>query len=240
MTRFKLILSLVALSGLALVAVLQREHLAKLRAENELLRAQFDDLHAAQADASASANDSSTHERLSELLELRVEVTRLREQANQVGALKEANQNLATSLKELKGSRTDIPKKKGPEDALPQDIHPRDSWAFRGYATPEATIESMLWARVNGDNAAMVQAFSPEEQPHIQKGLEKGDFSDNDKEMTEFRILDRRQLSNDEMVVLLYMTRLGANGKNVEDTGNAVIQRIGGEWKLTGHGMPDD
>jgi hypothetical protein len=257
MTRLKLILSLVALSAFVLVGVLQYGILKKLRTENKVLRGQLDDLSpaiAAQTGATADAENSSAHEQLSELLKLRGEITQLREQTNQVGALKEANQKLAASLKELEALRADTVRKKGPDDALPQDIHPRNSWAFRGYATPEATIESLFWAMVNSDAAAIVEAHSPDEQVETQKMLAKmqermndshfaadeADFATRQKNISEFRILDRRQISDDKIVVTIYLTTSDADGKNVEDTAKSVFQKIAGQWKLTNHVSPND
>lgn len=77
-----------------------------------------------------------SRERLDELLKLRGEVVRLREQTNQIGALIDTNQKLAALLKE-KAASTDSSQKERPEDALPQDIHPRASWVFRGYNSPD-------------------------------------------------------------------------------------------------------
>lgn len=44
----------------------------------------------------------------------------------------------------------------------PVAVLPRGSWAFRGYATPEAAIESSIWAKSTGNSEAFFAALTPE------------------------------------------------------------------------------
>jgi hypothetical protein len=223
-----------------IVCVLQHRTWTMLLKEKESLRRQMDQ-QKAQANAGGVAVEANalTPEQLSELRALRSEVTRLREETKEIEALKEANQKLVASLKDRKASGPH--KEIHPEDALPQDIHPRDSWAFRGYATPEGTIESFFWAKANGNRAVILEAVSPEMQPEVQKQWtqwesEGRDFVQemNKSKAEEFRIADRRQLSDDEIVVTLYTSRPADDGHIFfNEFGPAVLQRIGGQWKLT-------
>ena len=152
MNRLKSILVLIVVGGLALFIVVQYEILAKLRAGNNALRSQLDQLTQAQAARESTSNPSATAndlnaDQLAELLKLRGEVTQLRGQTNEIAAF---------------ASRPSEHVKKSPEDALPQDIHPKDTWTFRGYDSPEATIESMVWGMPKGDKAAFLGGVSPE------------------------------------------------------------------------------
>jgi hypothetical protein len=228
MRKIKLIAFVAVIAGIASVLVWQYQRNASVRDDNERLRQMF------------------TDEQHSELIKLRSEVTRLRAQTNQIAVLAEANQKLQTSLREArtpKQPQTDASQKKTPEDALPQDIHPKESWAYRGYSTPDATIESTLWAMLNGDKAAILKAFGPDMLPEMEKQMEGKNFTEQMKKinMTEFRVLDRRQISPDEMVLTISTARLDDNGNKVghsqEDT---VFDRIDGEWKATKKQAPGD
>jgi len=182
-------------------------------------------------------------EQLDELLKLRNEVTRLREETNKISALAEANQKLVASLKEAKAPPKDIQKKKGPEDALPQDIHPRSSWAFRGFATPEAAVESFFWGQVNGNRTTLMEAFSPEMLPKVEEELKGKNLAEEARKIKteEFRIVDRQQLSDDEVVLNIYTARHYDDGQFRFDNFNpTVFQRIGGEWKFTDKHAPDN
>jgi hypothetical protein len=228
--------------GTAAVCSLQRSRNEKLQGDNEVLKKTIAELK--QLSRAREANTDQgilTREQTGELLELRGEVTRLREQTNQIGALVSANQKLATSLREPKPSQSN--EEKHPEDALPQDIHPRDSWAFRGYASPEATVETLFWAQVNGDKAAILQAFSPEMQPELEKVFEQRNLTEewSKTKMVGFRIVDRKELSENEIVLRLYTDRPYDDGKVRFNSFNpTVLQRIGGEWKITDKHAPKD
>jgi hypothetical protein len=76
----------------------------------------------------------------------------------------------------------------------------------------------------------------------IEQQMNKGNFEDEVKKMnfTEFRILDRRQMSDDEMAVTVYTARSDANGNPTGNTETTVFQKIGGEWKVTKKPPPQD
>lgn len=240
MTLLKLFLSVVLAGGLAVVAVLQYENLSKLRTENESLRQQLDEwskARAAQPNSAAAANDAAAREQLSELLKLRAEVTQLRGQTNEIASLRARNEKLLASVKEKEATWAAQPKpsaKKSPEDALPQDIHPKESWAFRGYGTPDATVESVSWAMLHGDEAAFLAAFSPEMLAKIQPGMDGGGFSRvmSKIDTGEFRILDRQTLSDDVMVLTVYTTRKDSSGNYVGNSEDTTFKKIDGVWKV--------
>ena len=235
----KLVVSAIAAIGLASILVWQHFSNESLRQDNDALKQRlvaFKEL--SDVTTPAVIDEAALNEdQHAELLRLRAEVTQLQSQTNQITVLTEANQKLRDSLR---AARTPVEahasKKKGPEDALPQDIHPKDSWAFRGYGTPDATIESTLWAMMHGDKDTALRAFSPDMLPDMMKQSEGQDFAEVMKKinMAEFRILDRQQISPDEMVLTVYTARQDENGNaqgnSQEDT---VFKRINGEWKVT-------
>jgi cell division protein FtsB len=135
MTRLKPILWLVAAGGLGLIFVWRYKIVVEMRAENESLRRQVEQLSQPQTTGTSPGDNSLTPEQMSELLKLRGEVTQLRQQTNEMASLRAQNQKLLASLKDtlenMKLARTNAVAK-SPKDALPQDIHPKESWAFRG------------------------------------------------------------------------------------------------------------
>ncbi len=242
----KIIVVTVAIAGLTSILWWQHASNDNLRRENDALKRALMELKPSQDVSEPDASvESLTQEQMDELLKLRGEVTQLREQTNQIGDLADANKKLMVSLKEAKAPRRTSEgdeKKKNPPDALPQDIHPKDTWAFRGYATPEATVESVCWAMVNGDKEAMLKAFAPDMLPEMANQLEKGDPAEMAKKMgfAEFRILGRQQLSDDEMMLTIYTSHQNENGDTQDHSENTVFQRIGGEWKVTKKSPPND
>jgi len=245
MGKLKLIVSAIVAVGLAAVMAWQHFSNENLRQDNDRLK-QFlaASKQLSDAPAPAASDEIMGGDQHAELLKLRAEVTQLREQINQIAVLTDANQKLKASLKDARTlPQSGASKKKGPEDALPQDIHPRDSWAYRGYATPDATIESTLWAMMHGDKDAALRAFSPDVLPDMAKQLEGKDFAEEMKKMnmSEFRVLDRQQISPDETVLTVYTARQDENGNNVNNSQeDTVFKRINGEWKVTKDKPPSD
>lgn len=234
MRKFKFIVVATALAGAVIVLWVQRSRNENLRRENEVLRRAIAELKdSAGNDRLISTDKSLIKEQLEELLKLRGEVTRLREQTNQIGALILENQKLTTSLRSSTASKSK--EEKHPQDALPQDIHPKGSWAFRGYASPEATVETLFWAEVNGDKAAMLGAFSSELQPELEKAFEQRNLPEewSKTKVTGFRIVDRKELSADEIVLTVYTDRQYDDGQIRFNAFNpTVLKRIGGEWQI--------
>ncbi|HEX4264196.1 MAG TPA: hypothetical protein VH597_07640 [Verrucomicrobiae bacterium] len=229
---------MIAIVALVLLFNWQRESLATLQAENNAARRQVEQLSKAGESVTLASSDDNAPEQkqISELLKLRGEMTQLCEETNEIELLREKNQKLLASLKSLKPTETNAPAKR-PEDALPQDIHPRDSWAFRGYDSPDAAVESVCWALANGNRSAFIAAFSPEMQSEFDTDpFLKKMFPEDMKpaDLGEFRILDRQTSSDDRVTLTTYSTHKDAKtGDYVGETdSDMVFKKIGGEWKI--------
>jgi hypothetical protein len=241
MKTLQRIIFFVAVLGFLAICFFQYRAGIRLREENASLRANLDQLKQLDAEgAPAPAENPLTKDQLAELLRLRGEVTQLRGQTNQIATLAEANKKLVAGLKEMETSRTNSPAKKSLPDALPQDIHPRATWAYRGYGSPEATMESVLTAMLNGDKAACIEGFSPDMRTNIEEQFESAALKAKADEAAEFRILDRKTVSEDEMVLSLYITSKNADGTVEGHSEKTVFDRIGGEWKVTEKQAPPD
>jgi hypothetical protein len=232
MKMLKPVATAVAVIGLASVMAWQYVSNENLRRDNEGLKQVLAELKKLSDAPSVAATEGTvTEEQRDELLKLRAEVTQLRTQTNQIVVLTEANQKLRASLSAARAPQhATSSTKKGPQDALPQDIHPRETWAFRGYSTPEATMESVLSAMLNGDKAACLRGFSPDLVDEIDQQFSRAMERAKDDVPSEFRILDRKPLSEDEVVISVYVSSSKDTGGHAEDT---VFRKIGGEWKVT-------
>jgi hypothetical protein len=238
MSKIKFIAVAMVMAGAGSLLIWEHSLNEKLRLDNDSLRGAVAELKQAQSEREPVAADNSlSTEQLSELLKLRGEVTGLRERTNEMVALRQRNEALRASLKTMAASTPKVEaaerKKTLPEDALPQDIHPKESWAYRGYGSPEATVESMLWAISKGDKATFLGGMSPEEQARLEKELEGKDFAAEAKTLnpTEFRVLDRQVVSDDEMVMTVYSVRQKENGDADSNSQDMNFKRINGEWK---------
>jgi hypothetical protein len=243
MKTLQRILFFVAVLGLSAFCFFQYRATNKLRDENESLRGQIDQLaHPENSGETAAPANLRTQEQLSELLKLRGEVTQLRGQTNQIARLAEENQKLVASFKELESSRTNSSAKKSPPYALPQDIHPKATWAYRGYGTPDATVETMLTAMVNEDKAAFLAGLSPEMRAKMEKEYNSKEIAEKARadDQAEFRVLDRQIVSDDEMVLNMYMTTKNANGESEGHEEKTVFEKIDGEWKISDKPVPSN
>ena len=90
MSKRKLIIAVAFIGGAAVFLWTQHSINEKLRSDNNALRTAIAELRRLQKPGepvAAAANESLTREQMDELLKLRGEVTRLRGQTDQIGAL---------------------------------------------------------------------------------------------------------------------------------------------------------
>jgi len=235
MAKVKLGILLILIAGGSALYLLQRQARLRLQAENAARREQI--AQAAQLAAEnerlsntlAEAKDQLT-ERTAELLRLRGAVTALRRQTNDLAMLRDQNQRLRAAAAASGNARRDKP----PPDVPPEDIHPRDSWKFAGYATPDATVESMIWAMTQTNREAFLAGFAPDMRREVEQHFGKDDFSETANRMinsaTEFRITQRDFVADDETIVGVYVDNIS------QSDDKTVFVRINGEWHVTEKG----
>jgi RNA polymerase sigma factor (sigma-70 family) len=106
-----------------------------------------------------------------------------------------------------------------------------NSQAFAGYATPDATVKTLLWALSNGDTTAFLECLTPEAKLKQQKQWEgrtkealveegKGQFAT----LKGLKITDQTSIGSDRMVLTLQM----GNGR----TEKIPFVKINENWKL--------
>ena len=239
MTKLKLALVSAAVAvAVATPLVKQHQELARLRADNRTLQQQAAQLAEQRGEterlsnlvAQATATRGLTSNQMSELLKLRGQVALLRGQSNELAKLREENRRLQsgqTTGQEAKAARP-------PPNVPPEDIFPRESWAFAGYATPEATLQTFHWASIKGDWQKLSACLSsPEEGALMQKEF-AGKSASETAAMIEsrtsnllgFRIMYRTNFPNDRAGITYYY-----DGEGI--VRGMRLERIGNEWKIS-------
>src|SRR6266436_5815096 len=163
--------SAILLAGMALWWVSQYQSQLKLREENQALREQVEQLpvqneRVSNATAQAGSSQSLTREQLGELLRLRGEAGRLRKENQELAKLREENQQLRAAMTASQGLHAS---KLTPE----ADYWPKDSWVFAGYATPESTLQSLLWSASKGEMKSLLASTTGEAQKHLEDDLKQ-------------------------------------------------------------------
>jgi hypothetical protein len=199
----------------------QAEQIAGLSGENERLSNQV---------AQASAAQSLTPEELSELLRLRGQVGRLRQSDKEEAQLEAANA-------QLRAARAAWEKQVAEARAAP-NFWAKDQLAFAGYAEPEATLKTVLWAMNTGDVKSYLAGWASGDDVNV---LFEGELRDKDEtELAKgrkslaaalgpsigFHILDKQVKSPDQVILNLSFDGEGKARK-------FVVQKTGNEWKLT-------
>jgi hypothetical protein len=133
----------VAVGGVVIPLVIQRQSLVMQREENQALRQQIYQLAKLEAENDRLSNlvaraQSTADDQLHELLRLRGEVGSLRRQTKELGKLQSENQRLRSSL---------LTSKPATQTPLIRESLPRQSWAFVGYADPESAFSPYFGPR---------------------------------------------------------------------------------------------
>ena len=194
----------------------QLQQMAGLIAENEQLAHLV-----ARADRPQALPDDQSRE----LLRLRGEVGVLRQQSQELDAVRNENRQARAALdSSLK-----------PQSAT-ADYWPRDSWAFVGQASPDAALQTSLWAANNGDLKALAASVTGD----VQKMMEQ-EFAGKSETETSIRAMDHvnslksvrvlnREVQADGTVVLTATFE----DRTDSHTGKVVMKKIGNDWKLFG------
>jgi hypothetical protein len=240
MKRFiQLSLAGLVLASLA-VHVVEQRRISALRQVSDTLR---EELAAARQliDAKSSDQTGTTKEELDrlraearEVYKLRNEVSQLRAGVKEADKLQAENQRLRAAGKPLQAVPSTAVA--GPSAAASQEgYYAKENWAFTGYATPEAALQSVIWAMREGDTRTLLASVTPEEMERMQKewgNKSEAQVSADAKRGTDklngIRILESKTLSDDEVVLSVY----AAGGE--DKVQKISMKRYGAEWKMAG------
>jgi hypothetical protein len=139
----------------------QGRQIAALRAEqNTILAQQSDAPNPAVPNASPQPETPLQATDSSELLRLRNEVNRLTHRKQELAPLQIENQRLRTQLASAETNKV---------AALPVGYIRKADAQNLGYATPEATLQTFLWAMQKKDATAFLECVTPESAQQIQQ-----------------------------------------------------------------------
>ena len=233
---------LCAMAAVGVTIWLADEHEARLRLgqENVALRQPLSRLAGLVAEnerlsnilAQAKSPPSLPDERLKELLRLRGEAGVLRQQEKELEALRHENRLARAKLESaLKTQNAGAPRA-----AATADYWPRDSWAFSGYTSPDAALQTSVWAASKGDLKALLGSTTGELQKQVEKDLDGKSESeatvramDEVARLKSVRVLNREVQADDTIV----LTAAFEEGTDTHTT-KLLMKKIGNEWKISG------
>jgi hypothetical protein len=182
--------------------------------------------------ASASPPPLLPDDQMRELLRLRGEAGVLRRQNLELEAVRNENRQAHAALENSpKTQRTS-----GAREAPTADYWPRDSWVFAGHATPDAALQTCLWAANNGDLKALLASATGD----VRKMMEK-DFAGKSESEASIKAMDEiiglksvrvlnREVRADDTVVLT----AAFEDRTDTHTSKMLLKRIDNDWKLFG------
>jgi hypothetical protein len=226
-SKLTLLLGALLIAG-GILAVPEHRATARLREGNRVLRQDVEQLAGVSDESQRLSNllfrassPALPEAQMRELLRLRGEVGLLRQQTNELAKVQTQNHQLRAASNAL------LPR----DSSQPTpDYLPRESWAFAGYADPDAALQSCLWAWSSGDPKAVVASFTPahragwgfKSDEEIAKQIAR-----NLSHARGFRILERQNISASEC-------RLTVSDAEVRQKVGFCYKRIGSEWKFDG------
>ncbi len=167
-----------------------------------------------------------------ELLRLRGEAGVLRQQARELEAVRSENRQARAALE----SRLTSQATGAAKATATADYWPRDSWAFTGYATPDAALQTSFWAASNGDVKALMASATGDVRQMMEKDLAgRPDAEASIKAMDEVsdiksvRVLSREPQGDDTVVLTAEI-----QDQRALQTGKLIMKKVGDEWKLSG------
>ena len=203
-----------------LVAALVATHAKRslLCAENLALQAQIQRLlevaeRSHPAALTAGSSESLSEEQRRELLRLRGSIGVLRRQTNEIARLRVQNQQLRAEVV---------------EPAAPMEYLRKGSWNYVGYADPESALQSTFWAQASGDRKAIVASMHPGDRAAVSNRLDEAAALLARNKTPAFRILGRKRISDDEVVLIVHCYPDRSDVANGEFT----FRRTGTEWRF--------
>jgi len=159
----------------------------------------------------------------------RLELLRLRNQAAQLRAATNELQQLRAQVSQSGAPTTEAAH--GTQLPSPGELAPRETWRFAGAATPEAALQSVLFAMREGDHKAFLELVS-EHAAREFEGKTPQEVTDklrrDTARVTGYRILEKAELSAEESVLVIYVA--GDNKQLLP----MHMKKIGEQWKFTG------
>lgn len=228
MLRSLLIITGLAVCGVTLTLTLvQQRQLGSLKNQERELRAQTTEALPAIAETTAAkviASQTEQHTPSLELLRLRGQVGQLERRQRELAGVRRENETLRAQLA-TKGTNAPggIP--------LPAGYLRKADAKFSGYSTPEATIQTMLWAVQNQSTDSLLQVFSPEYAREVAAEIQKAgsaeDFFKGAEAIPGLHVLGKPEATATEGEVVLQVEVVpGQSSEQLR------FKLVAGQWKL--------
>jgi RNA polymerase sigma factor (sigma-70 family) len=166
----------------------------------------------------AQARNSQTlsRDQLNELMRLRNDVARLRDTAQS-----RANSPSAA-----------VEKTTRPPNSTGGGYIPKDQLANAGYATPEAALQTYMWAVMSGNYDQIIASMPPQAKAQLQNPEERAIYEQAFRaEMPHFQGMQMiaKKVRSDDLVEVEYVTFTEGKAPHI---GIQQMVRIGNEWKF--------
>ena len=220
--------------------LVQQKESNRLRGENETLATANQALTIERDTAlSASTGNNDELERLrkekNELLRLRGEVGLLRKQTSELANLKAENLRLRAAASSLQINQP-------PQTpATAQTKFPKEAWAFAGYATPEAALQTWTWAMNKGDKQTMLASLNPEARAHWEKLLANqtdaqiaAEATKGSSKLEGYQITGRTSRSDTEVDLAITITTTDGPTTRTTEEQKYKLVKMGDDWKMAG------
>lgn len=203
---------------------LQNRQLQALRVEQGRLLAQVES-SGVRAEAVAQPALQSVNSTPS------TELLRLRSQVNQLSARRQALENVVQENELL---RAQLAARKTNTTKLPEGYIQRSTATMAGYNTPEAALQTFLWAIQSGDAANVFQTMTPKAAGEMQEAMEKeegmkGMFMTQMKAVLGMKILKSNPMGDGGIQVEVEMM---LHGNPKPDRERMVLRQVAGQWKI--------
>jgi RNA polymerase sigma factor (sigma-70 family) len=118
-----------------------------------------------------------------------------------------------------------------------ENYFPRESWYSMGFATPEATIKSFMWAKSVGDLDTVLAVATPEMRQQVfdayfrnkTKQQTTAILRENVKNVTGVRILKESFITENSVAIQMHF-----EGPDQKSRTEVTLRKIDGEWKVAG------
>jgi hypothetical protein len=202
-----------------------REHTALAQQEGQMSQLLAKNRQLTDLAGKASPTRPAPDQQSLELLRLRGQVGVLRDQCKDLENVRSENRAAHAGLAN-----------KGTNSVATADYWPRDSWSFTGYGSPDAALQTSLWAANNGDLKALMASTTGDLRKIVEADLSgKSPEEASIKAMDEVinfksvRVLNRETQADDTAVLTVAI-----EDKAETETVKMLLKKVGNEWKIAG------
>ena len=229
------VFSLISLVGVLLVG-LQHQQNGRLRAENANLQQSATEANQLRADLekSTGAHEQDATQEIERLRAENRDLLRLRGEVNQLNDAKIEYEKISAENERLRAQAQNAAKSE--LKAMAPIIIRMDSLSDHGHTTPEATMQTFLWAERDGNVDELSRCFVPERWASIYSSIpeeRRKNLLDQMRhemdQLVSIEIVARKDLNSTTVLLgLQSMPRNGSAGAKISLT----LTLRDGEWKL--------